>query len=149
MKQTLYMLIIAGLIACQPRSGKDQTPDSPEQNKQFLTENELSDDEKLYRQHCGTCHQYDGSGVPGMYPPLKDNPTVTGNREELITMVLAGISGPIEEKNEIYSGEMPPQDYLTDEEISKILSFVKAEFNDSHDPVMVFEVKAVRIMLNP
>lgn len=149
MKQTLCIFFIAGMISCQPRSGENKTTGQSDMNKQFLTENELSLDEKLYRQHCGTCHQFDGSGVPGMYPPLKDNPTVTGNREELITMVLAGISGPIEEKNEIYSGEMPPQDYLTDEEISKILSFVKTEFNNNHDVVMVFEVKAVRIMLNP
>lgn len=149
MKQTLYIFLIAGFFACQPKSTENQTTSQSDLNNQFLVENELSEDEKLYRQHCGTCHQLDGSGVPGMYPPLKDNPTVTGNRDELITMVLAGISGPIEEKNEIYSGEMPPQDYLTDEEISKILTFIKAEFNDNHDAVMVFEVKAVRIMLNP
>lgn len=148
MKQILYILMIAGLFACQSRSGENKTAGSNAIDKKNLTNTELSEDAKLYRQHCGTCHQFDGSGVPGMYPPLRDNPTVTGNKEELITMVLAGISGPIEEKNEIYSGEMPPQDYLTDEEISKILSFVRAEFNDSHDPVMVFEVKAVRIILN-
>lgn len=100
--------------------------------------------ESLYLQHCGTCHQTDGSGVPGMYPPLMDNLTVSGEREDLIRIVLEGITGPIESRNEIYSGVMPPQDYLSDSEISLILSYVRNSFGNIPDPIPIFEVAAIR-----
>ena len=34
---------------------------------------------KVYTQYCSGCHQIDGSGVPGLNPPIQKNTTCAGN----------------------------------------------------------------------
>ena len=37
---------------------------------------------KVFSTNCASCHGAQGTGVPGTFPPLADNPVVTGDREE-------------------------------------------------------------------
>lgn len=97
----------------------------------------------IYSQYCLACHQADGSGVPGLYPPLKDTEWVSGDKERLIRVVLEGIGGPMEVNGETYNQEMAAHDFLSDEEIAAVLTFCRAEFTDA-GPVYASEVSKVR-----
>ncbi|NJM93541.1 MAG: cytochrome c [Cytophagales bacterium] len=46
--------------------------------------------ERLYQEYCSSCHQPDGSGVPGMYPPVKESDWVNGDKQQLIKVMLLG-----------------------------------------------------------
>ena len=67
---------------------------------------------KIYEResHCATCHQDHGNGMPKIYPPLAGSEWVTGDKENLIKLVLHGLYGPIEVKGVKYSPEngLPP-----------------------------------------
>ena len=51
--------------------------------------------EETYRLGCLACHQPDGKGLPGIYPPLAGNPRITGDKDRLIKIVLHGLSGKL------------------------------------------------------
>jgi len=103
---------------------------------------------QLYTQYCLACHQEDGAGVPNMNPPLIQTTYVLGDKKKLIAWVLKG-SGT--EKLPIdgitYSNNMPPQASLKDDEIAKILTYIRSHFENKASAVTSSEVQAVRASL--
>ena len=99
----------------------------------------------VYAKYCLTCHQQDGKGVPKLNPPLIKTSYVTGDKKTLITWVLKG-SG--EEKvpidGEYYNNNMPPQASLKDEELAKVLTYIRSNWGNKSSAVSAAEVKMVR-----
>ncbi len=100
--------------------------------------------EYLYNTRCASCHQADGAGVAGVFPPLTNNPRIASDDGVYLTkVVLDGISGPLEVDGIAYSGSMPPwRAALDDNEIAKLANYVLARFigaEASVDPRSVAE----------
>jgi mono/diheme cytochrome c family protein len=100
--------------------------------------------EALYKQYCLTCHQPDGNGVRGMFPPLAGNPVITGPADTVIKVVLKGLQGPIEVNGREYNQVMPAQDYLTDKQIADILSFIRSSWGNKAPVVKPEQVAKIR-----
>lgn len=130
-------------------------------NKQKSTEGEeniageISEEEKeaeetehpgaaIYSQNCGTCHQSDGSGVSGLYPPVSDSDWIDGDKTRLINVILNGLSGPIEVNGESYNNAMPQFSYLNDEQIADLLTYLRQNFGNDADEITPREVAGVR-----
>ena len=66
-------------------------------NSNLRTPRKLPDDKRmeiaaLYLDHCSGCHQSQGRGIPGTFPPLAGNGVVLArNPANIITVVLSGI----------------------------------------------------------
>jgi cytochrome c553 len=145
MNRTVIILLFVSLIFSCKGKEKESNTSGNEIFKEIVERDiTYSNDELLYRQHCGTCHQYDGHGVPGMYPPLVNTMSVQGDPSKLIKMVLEGITSPTEGREETYAGVMPPQDYLSDEQISEILTYIRTVFGEKSSAVSKSEVEGVR-----
>ncbi|MEM1134345.1 MAG: PQQ-dependent sugar dehydrogenase [Bacteroidota bacterium] len=92
--------------------------------------------EALYLQHCSSCHQPNGEGLPDLIPPLAKTDWVTGNTSKLIAVVLAGTSEPMEVNGKIYEQEMPGfSASLQDEEIALILTYIRSHFGNEANAV--------------
>jgi len=98
----------------------------------------------VYKTHCFACHQMTGSGIKGIYPPLAENKTVIGEKTHLIRILLYGMSGPIEVNGEKYNQVMVPHNFLSDEQIADVLTFVRNSFGNEAAEVEAGEVKSVR-----
>ena len=98
----------------------------------------------VYEQNCQACHMDDGSGVPGMNPPLKKTQWVLGDKKRLIGIVMDGFNEEVTIEGETYSNPMPGLDYLSDQQISDVLTYVRNSFGNKAAPVSVQEVKAYR-----
>ncbi|HLN73602.1 MAG TPA: cytochrome c [Prolixibacteraceae bacterium] len=98
----------------------------------------------VFTKYCLACHQADGSGVPGMYPPLGEGSWASKDPKELIAVMMKGLNGKIEVNGETFNGFMPSQAQLTDEEIADVLSYVRSSFGNNFDPVDANLVKKVR-----
>ncbi len=52
--------------------------------------------QELYNLGCLACHQPEGKGLPGVYPPLAGNPDLAKDKSRLIKTVLHGLTGKLE-----------------------------------------------------
>lgn len=98
----------------------------------------------IFDQYCLSCHQADGSGVPGMHPPLGTGSWVGKDPKELVAVLMKGLNGKVEVNGEVYNSAMPSQAQLTDQEIADVLSYVRSSFGNKFDAVDVELVKKVR-----
>jgi len=105
----------------------------------------VDDGEQIYNTRCVSCHQMNGQGVPGTFPPLNDTDWVNGDKGRLIRLLLSGLSGSIEVKGQTYSGTMPPWGgALDDEEMAAITTYIRTNFGNDAPPVTAEEVAKVR-----
>ncbi|APD08836.1 MULTISPECIES: cytochrome C-552 [Thermus] len=111
-----------------------------------------ADGAKLYAQ-CAGCHQANGQGLPGAFPPLAGHVAEIlakqGGREYLIKVLLWGLQGQIEVKGMKYNGAMPGFNGLKDEEIAALLNHIATAWGDDKKvqgfkPFTAAEVKALR-----
>lgn len=80
----------------------------------------------VYTANCSSCHQSDGLGIPGSFPPLSGNPNVQ-DAAYVKTVVTGGLSGPIEVLGATYDGVMPPFASLSDAEIDAVTAYIQAD----------------------
>jgi putative membrane-bound dehydrogenase-like protein len=105
--------------------------------------------EQIYEMACLPCHQPEGKGLPGVYPPLAGSDWVRGDKARIIKVVLHGLTGPVTVAGQNFghlpsSVPMPSLGGLTDEQIADVLTFVRAGYGQQSSPVTAAEVKAVR-----
>lgn len=100
----------------------------------------LPDGKNLYMQTCAACHQTDGNGLAGAFPPLAKSGVVTDkNPETLIRIILQGYDARTE------FGVMPAfAEQLTDEEIAAIANFERSSWGNDASAISADDVKAVR-----
>lgn len=148
----LNVFIVGVLSACTGNSEKkkDETannapqPVEQTQNVQQQTSGPEHPGKAVFTKYCLVCHQADGSGVPGMHPPLTQGSWVGKDPKELVAIMMKGLSGKIEVNGETYNGFMPSQAQLTDEEIADVLSYIRSSFGNNFEPVNASFVKKVR-----
>lgn len=104
--------------------------------------------ESIYEMACLPCHQPEGKGLPGVYPPLVGSEWVRSDPARLIKILLHGLTGPVTVAGQAFGGPnavpMPSLSGLTDEQIADVLTFVRNEFGVNSSAVSPAEVKKVR-----
>ena len=97
---------------------------------------------------CVACHQANGKGLPGQFPPLVQSDWVLEPEPgRIIRIVLDGLGGPFQVNGQSFNGAMVPwKDALTDEEIAAVLTYVRQnpEWGNKAPAVTPERVKAVR-----
>ena len=93
---------------------------------------------------CMQCHQENGMGLPGQYPPLGGSEYVLGDKRRLVAIVLNGLTGEVHVKGATFNAIMPPWATRDDEEIAGVLTYVRNSFGNKADPVSIDLVVAVR-----
>ena len=102
---------------------------------------------QVYLQTCFVCHQVGGEGVPGQIPPLISSDYLMSDKDRSIRAVLQGLSGEIVVNNQKFNGVMIPLNYLPDDQIANVLTYVRNSFGNSGEAVTVEEVRRVRSQL--
>jgi len=99
----------------------------------------------IYLNTCATCHQPNGMGVPGAFPPLAHSEWVSGSEERLVRIVLHGLQGPITVAGTEYNNVMAPLGaVLKDEQIANVLSYIRSEWNNAAPEVEPATVSKIR-----
>jgi glucose/arabinose dehydrogenase len=116
----------------------------PHVENDILQKESLTGGAHIYQVYCGTCHQQNGRGASGRFPPLANTSWVTGDKNLLIGIVLKGMEGPIEVNSEQFNGTMPQHSFLSDEEVATVLTYIRQNFGNEASQVTVADVAAVR-----
>lgn len=93
----------------------------------------------LYAVHCAPCHRPEGTGAPGLIPPLTGTDWVKA-KNRLIQVALTGMSGRIQVNGEFYEQEMPSFRQLSDDDLAAILTYVRASYGNNANAVTAAEV---------
>ena len=98
---------------------------------------------------CFTCHQPNGQGISGQFPPLAGSDWVLGEKERLIKISIHGLMGEIEVNGVKYNNVMAPPGIppgsLTDQQIADVLTYIRNEWGNSASAVSPEEVATVRL----
>lgn len=104
-----------------------------------------ADGAKIYNQNCSSCHQPNGQGVTGTYPPLIGNPTVTGYDIHLIHIVKYGLTGKTTVGGVVYNGMMPAWGQsLSNADIAAVLTYIRSSWGNKARPITASRVAAVQ-----
>jgi mono/diheme cytochrome c family protein len=99
----------------------------------------------VYEKNCTSCHQANGQGLPGVFPPLVGSEWVTGEPETVVRILLLGLQGPVQVAGTTYNGAMPAwADVLRDEEIAAVATYIRQLDANDAPAVPVAMVTALR-----
>jgi nitrite reductase (NO-forming) len=100
---------------------------------------------QVYMGLCFACHQPDGKGLPGAFPPLAGSDFLLADRDRAVRIVLKGLTGPVTVNGQTLNSAMPPQEaVLTDAQIADVLTFVYNSWGNKGDAFRADQVKAIR-----
>ncbi len=105
-------------------------------------EERIARGKRIYETSCFACHQADGNGLAGAFPPLAKSDYLN-DKKKTISAVIHGLEGPIKVNGKDYNSVMPAQ-VLSDEEVANVLSYVYASWGNKKTNVTPAEVKSVR-----
>ncbi|MFM2288864.1 MAG: copa copper-resistance transrane precursor, cupredoxin domain, partial [Pseudomonadota bacterium] len=101
--------------------------------------------EALFAGTCSVCHQANGQGIEGVFPPLAGSDLLAATPRRAIHIALNGLTGPVKVNGKAYNSVMPPMSQLNDDELANILTYVTHAWgNKGGAPFSATEIKAVR-----
>ena len=101
---------------------------------------------KIFSANCATCHQANGLGVAGQYPPLAGSEIVNGGARRPAMIVLKGLQGPLTVKGQHFGSAVmqPWEKTLNDQKIADVLTYIRQEWGNTAGPVSAEGVSALR-----
>lgn len=78
----------------------------------------------LFAGTCSTCHQPNGEGMPGVFPPLAKSDYIAAEPKRVAGIMLHGLHGKVTVNGKDYDSVMPPMSQLTDDEVANIGTYV-------------------------
>jgi mono/diheme cytochrome c family protein len=118
-----------------------RTPDEVNDN---LYKDSVMPGSQVYIKYCVSCHQRNGEGDGVRFPPVKNSDWVTGDQTKLVNVVLNGLNEPVKVNGKDFNSIMPAHNFLRDDEIAQVLTYLKQNFNEQKDSVSAAEVRKVR-----
>ena len=101
-------------------------------------EGEAVDGAQVFQSICAACHQPDGQGLPGAFPPLvghaRELYEAAGGPRYLAYVVLFGLQGQITAAGQTFDGQMPSFYDLSDAQIAAVLDHVLTELGEAGQP---------------
>ncbi len=101
----------------------------------------LPDGQQLYTQNCQSCHQANGEGLKGAFPPLKGSPIVLGNDLELYVNIIMKGYDPRPEFSAMPA--VGVNNNLTAEDITAIINHEKSSWGNNANKISIEEVKKI------
>jgi len=129
----------------QPEGGAIQEIPAVEAVKQDPTKLSMSDrmeiGARVYASNCLACHQENGAGIPGAFPPLAKSDYLMADEGRAIRAIAQGLSGEIEVNGVKYNGVMPLLN-LSDEATAHVMTYIRNSWGNEGGVTTVAEVRA-------
>jgi mono/diheme cytochrome c family protein len=104
-----------------------------------------ADGKAVYTKNCSSCHQANGQGVSGTFPPLAKNSFVSGDAKKVIGAVVHGLTGTITVNGKTYNGTMPVwKGQLSNAEIAAVVTYIRSAWGNKASKVSEKDVAALK-----
>ncbi len=97
----------------------------------------------VYAQNCQACHQAEGQGIAGAFPPLAKSDYLNADVSRAIGVVAHGLEGQIKVNGQVYNSTMP-KIKLSDEEIANVLTYVYNNWGNKGGEVTTKDVARIK-----
>ena len=104
---------------------------------------------ELFTGTCSVCHQPNGAGLPGVFPPLAKSDYLAADAKRAIGVLLHGLTGKVTVNGTEYNSVMPPMNQLNDDEVANILTYVLNSWGNPGGRVLTDDVRKVRAAPKP
>jgi cytochrome c551 len=99
---------------------------------------------ELYKTHCANCHQLDGKGLEGLYPPISSE-YLSKNKIKIICGIRHGINDTLTIDGKTFNQAMPGNANLEPLEVAEITTYI---YNKWGDETIITDVNEVKEILN-
>ena len=107
-------------------------------------ETRIASGKQVYETVCMACHQADGKGMPGAFPPLAGSDYLLGDPARAVGVVVNGLQGEVVVNGNKFNSVMPAMVQLSDQQIADALTYAMNSWGNSAGPVTVAQVAAER-----
>ena len=104
----------------------------------------ISNGEKLFTTNCAACHQANGKGLSGAFPPLAESDYFAKDPMKAVAAVLNGLSGPVTVNGTQYNAVMPNLAYMSDSDVADVVTYVVNSFGNKGGEINAAQVSAAR-----
>lgn len=108
------------------------------------TSDSFIEGKKIYEKNCLACHQANGQGMKGVFPPLAGSDYLMADKQRAISIPLKGLQGKITVNGDNYNSVMPAFTNLKDDEIAHIMTYVMNAWGNQGELVTADEVTQIR-----
>ncbi len=128
----------------QPNMNAVATAAQAAQKGTLTREDQVSAGKALFEGTCSVCHQANGAGLPGVFPPLAKSDYLAADPKRAIEILLNGLTGKVVVNGQEYNSVMPPMNQLNDDEVANILTFVLNSWDNTGGRILTDEVRKAR-----
>jgi len=111
---------------------------SAEEKEALRLERKISSGEKIFAGRCASCHQANGLGIEGQFPPLANSEWVSADPAVITSIILKGLKGEIVVDGKTYGtsaavnmAAVP----ISDREISNVSTYVRQAWGNTSSEV--------------
>jgi nitrite reductase (NO-forming) len=109
-------------------------------------EERLQRGQRIYEQNCAACHQMEGKGISGVFPPLANSDYLMQDLPRAVRVVISGLTGEIDVNGKKYNNIMPSQ-RLNDHDISNVIGYITNTWGNQAELLSPAEVAEIRAAL--
>jgi cytochrome c551 len=102
------------------------------------------DGQVLYKTHCANCHQENGQGLAGLYPPISGSDFLKKNKELVLCSMRNGLKDTIVVNGKTYRQPMPANTQLQALDVAEIATYI---YNEWGNEKVITDVKSVQKVL--
>jgi nitrite reductase (NO-forming) len=110
----------------------------------LTVEDQVKAGQALFAGTCSTCHQGEGQGMPGVFPPLAKSDYIAADPKRVPQVILHGLLGKVTVNGKEYNSNMPPMNQLTDDEVANIATYVLNSWGNPGGHVTKDEAAQIR-----
>lgn len=125
-------------------STKTEETTTKVEEKVVVEDNPMALGEKIYMEKCVVCHQANGEGIPGAFPPLKNSDYLFADKVRAVAQALNGSNEEMIVNGLTYSTPMPQQ-VNTKEEAVAVINYVLNSWGNDGGKVTLEGVEHVVI----
>lgn len=103
----------------------------------------LTKGETVFSANCAGCHQSNGAGVPGVFPPLAANPNLADS-QHVVKTIIHGLASGVTVNGVKYTQAMPAFGQLSDEEVAAVATYIRNSWGNQFGGVQPEQAKAAR-----
>jgi len=102
------------------------------------------DGQALYKSHCANCHQDNGQGLAGLYPPIAGSNFLKDNKNLILCSMRYGLKDTIVVNGKTYHQPMPANTQLQALDVAEIATYM---YNEWGNEKIITDVKSVQKVL--